>query len=102
MSDELEFLKEEAKNALKVTRFWDSSLEGKEVEAVITVFMGTMRLLNQKTNALAVAIEMIGSLKDVRLASFKGVTVEDMLTRINQALICQSFEDYTTMDTTIQ
>lgn len=94
-------IEKEAKEALIVTGFWDEQLKGKEVDALIHCFLGTVRLLNHKTNALTVAIDFIGSLKDGGMPQFRGVFAEDILTNINQALVCTNFEDYTPISATV-
>lgn len=91
----LEELNDAAKSALMVTGFYDKAFEGKEIDVTNKLFLGSVRLLNQKTAALSEAVEFIESLKD------SGVDVEPALEKINKELVGVSFEEYTPLRATV-
>ena len=93
----LEEMSDEAKNALIVTGFWSSEFSGKEIDVMKTLFLGTVQLLNQKTNALAVAIEQIDELREYLNPS----DIDCILEKVNHAMTCHPFEEYTPLHTTV-
>ena len=96
----LEEMQEEAKNALIVAGFWDKTFEGKELDVLTKLFLGSVRLLNQKTAALSTAIDIIERLNYSHIGG-KVFQADEALEQINLDLACTAFEEYTPLKTTV-